>query len=163
MKLNKKKIGTSKAAGEALVCYMLARHGWLPVNVNGGVSNMPNIDLIAFRDGKQVNIQVKAAVGKDWTMFAGRAKDNHGYFNSKPGPKADYAVCVSLEPNSVAAICYVMPVRVAERLARREVRLHMQKPKKGKQGRAAKRSLNFPVWIKNAKLKVWREKWDALG
>lgn len=158
MKLDKDKIGTSKAAGEALACYKLARRGWLPVNVNSGVSNMPNLDLIAFKGKRQVTIQVKAAVGKGWTMFSGRAKPEGGYFNTKPGPKAEFAVCIRLEPESDEAVCYVMPIKTAERLSRQLVREHMKKPKRD----GGARELNFPVWIKDTKLAKWREAWHLL-
>lgn len=158
MRLDKDKLGTSKAAGEALVCYKLARYGWLPVNANSGVANMPNLDVIALKGERRVTIQVKAAVGKGWTMFAGRAKPNGGYFNTKPGPKADYVVCVRLEPGSDDAVCFVMPVEKAEELACQLVSDHMAKPKRNGQSR----ELNFPVWIKDNVLEEWREAWNKL-
>ena len=53
----------SKAAGESYVTYKLARKGWMAVNANSGVANMPNVDLIGLRHDKRITIQIKAANG----------------------------------------------------------------------------------------------------
>jgi hypothetical protein len=158
MRINKSTHITSKIAGETLISYKLARRGWAPISANSGYANFPNLDLIALKLGKRITIQVKAAVGQGWVMFAGRAKANGPYFNGKEGEKADFIVCVRLEPDTDDADCYVMPADIAENLAQEHVRAHLAKPKRD----GSARELNFPVWIKQPVIARWHDAWDVL-
>jgi len=158
MRINKSTHITSKVAGETLVSYKLARRGWTPISANSGYANFPNLDLIALKLGKRITIQVKAAVGRGWVMFSGRAKAAGKYFNGKDGERADFIACVRLEPDKDDADCYVMPADVAESLAQEHVRMHLAKPKRD----GSARELNFPVWIKQHAIVQWRDAWEIL-
>jgi len=89
----------SKAAGEALVTYKLSRRGWLVVNTNSGVQNMPNFDLIAMKDDRRVTVQVKSGRDKNKVPLSGVYRENGIYFNTKEGPKADVVAFVRLSPD----------------------------------------------------------------
>ena len=82
----------SRAAGESYVAYKLARNGWMAVNANSGVANMPNVDLICLRDKKRIAVQVKSAKADKSIMLAGTYKADGVYFNAKEGPKADFGL-----------------------------------------------------------------------
>lgn len=152
----------SRSAGEAYVAYMLARHGWLAVNANGG-SNMPNVDIVALKGNKRITLQVKAAKADKSIPLAGTFKPDGKYFNTKDGPKADFVVAVMLPRDvKIAPACYIFPAKSANRIANKIGRSIAGKPKRD----GSKKSLTFPIWLKG-KDRDYAEKftvaWDKLG
>lgn len=131
----------SKAAGEAIVVYKLSRQGWLVVNANSGIQNIPNFDLIAMKGKRNLRIQVKAARGNSHVPLAGKYKLEGRYFNTKKGERADVVAFVALGTDDRYNIFFV-PVNIANRLTRKlgdgEAK---QKKKRGS-------SLNFPLWCR---------------
>jgi len=154
----------SRAAGEALVVYRLARLGWRAMNANVGFSNMPNLDLVALKGAWRVGIQVKAATADDNVPLAGAYRPEGRYFNAKEGPLADFVVAVQLHrPEKArnlrrAETCYVLPVAEANRVA---VDFGVERARKLKRDGTV-RSANFPIWIPAAELAGYCETWDLI-
>ncbi len=131
----------SKAAGEALVTYKLSRRGWLVINANSGVQNMPNFDLIAMRGDDRVTIQVKAAKSRTHCPLSGTYRPDGMYFNSKDGPKADVIAFVRLGEVDEGEV-YLVPVEEANSIAKELGDYHAaRKASKGS-------SLRFPIWCR---------------
>lgn len=152
----------SKAAGESYVTYRLAREGWLAVNANSGVANMPNVDLIALKGDKRVTIQIKSAKANRAIPLAGNYKPDGVYFNAKTGPKADFVIAALIHRDKVATpTCYVFPVAVANKVAQTHGRELADTPKRD----GSVRSMTFPIWLKgDAVLAVadYGEAWGLL-
>ena len=152
----------SKAAGESYVTYKLARNGWMAVNANSGVANMPNLDLIGLRHDKRITIQIKAAKADKSIPLAGSYKADGVYFNTKEGPKADFVVSVMIPRDGAASpTCYVFPVDVANRLAQEYGDNWAKVPKRD----GTKRSTTFPIWLKGDATSLatnYREAWGLL-
>ena len=154
----------SRAAGEALVVYRLARLGWRAMNANVGFANMPNLDLVALKGACRVGIQVKAATADDNVPLAGAYRPEDRYFNAKEGPLADFVVAVQLHRPAKAQslgraeTCYVLPVAEANRVA---VDFGVARVRKLKRDGTA-RSANFPIWIPAAELAGYCEAWSLM-
>ena len=154
----------SRAAGEALVVYRLARRGWRAVNANAGFSNMPNLDLIALKEERRITIQVKGATADDNVPLAGSYRPDGRYFNAKEGPPADFVVAVQLHRPAKAELmglgeaCFVLPVDEANRIAREFGEARVRKLKRD----GSARSPNFPIWIHASELTQYREAWQLL-
>lgn len=132
----------SKAAGESLVAYKLSRRGWLVVNANSGVQNMPNFDLIAMKEDRRVTIQVKAAKSGDQIPMAGIYREDGRYYNAKDGPKADVVAMVRLDPKGEDDDVFFVPIEEANDIAREYGDAHaIHKRERGS-------SLNFPMWAR---------------
>ena len=131
----------SKAAGESFVTYRLSRKGWLVINANSGVQNMPNFDLIAMKDDRRVTVQVKTGRDPSHISMAGTYREDGIYFNTKDGPKADVVAFVRLDPSGKDDVFFV-PVRrantIAKALANSEAKIK----------RARGSSLHFPIWAR---------------
>lgn len=151
----------SRAAGEAYVSYSLARFGWLAVNTNVGL-NMPNVDIVALKGKRLITIQVKAAKADKSVPLAGSFKADGTYFNSKIGPQADFVVAVAIPRKiEVVPVCYVFPVKAANKLAKKiGNRIAHTKKRDGSQ-----RSQTFPIWLKGKDRSLaddFRNKWEVL-
>ena len=132
----------SKAAGESLVVYKLSRRGWLVVNANSGVQNMPNFALIAMKEDRRVTIQVKAAKSGHQVPMAGIYREDGRYYNNKDGPKADVVAMVRLDPKGEDDDVFIVPTEEANDIAREYGDAHaIEKKKRGS-------SLNFPMWAR---------------
>jgi hypothetical protein len=133
---------TAGMLGENIAINELLWHGWLPVNVNVGLRNAPNIDIIAARGDKSVHIQVKASADKANDIIeVGRGMKDR-FFNAKNGPLAHFVVFLKIRaPDDYE--CYVVPVDVAEKEVSRCYHAWNKTPKRD----GAKRSENFPAMI----------------
>ncbi len=132
----------SKAAGESLVTYRLSRRGWLVVNANSGVQNMPNFDLIAMKDDHRITVQVKTGRHGFQVALAGNYREDGQYFNTKDGPAADVIAFVRLDPNEEEDDVFFVPVDVANEITRQLAEAGAEE----KRSRGS--STRFPVWCR---------------
>ena len=123
--------------GEIDVRRELAAEGWLTINTNTEKGNFPNVDLIAARHDSVHRIQVKTTNGEEGShrhcLYLGRAegwlKNKTPFFNNKNGIlKADIVVLVlALRERSRFV---VLPVALAEKIARADVEEWSEVPKR---------------------------------
>jgi hypothetical protein len=132
----------SKAAGESLVAYKLSRRGWLVVNANSGVQNMPNFDLIAMKEDRRVTVQVKTAKSPHSVSMAGVYREDGQYYNTKDGPTADVVSLVRLDPTGEDDDVFFLSAKKANYIARE----YGEARSIGKRKRGS--SLNFPMWVR---------------
>jgi hypothetical protein len=120
--------------GEAIVTTALAWHGWIVRSLNAGMP-CPNADLVAIKGKARVTLQVKAAPHPRhdrirWLFLAGGRPRTEGrrFFNvSATDIQADYVAFVSYESEKSWQV-FVVPVRVAEDIARKRLSELMSRP-----------------------------------
>jgi Holliday junction resolvase-like predicted endonuclease len=142
----------TKAICENLVINELLRKGWHVVNLNA-INNTPNADLIAIKNKNRITIQVKGMDGNEDKSFRHHVTFSRvcteyldhqiPFFNAKKSPvKADYFVGVTQTKDGRATFL-VMPVREAERVARKIASWWGAVPKRD----GSKRSGNFASMV----------------
>lgn len=126
------------ALGENIIINELLYRGWLAQNLNISINNAPNVDVIALKEDKKVNIQVKAAsLSQPDVRTSHGKKDN--FLNGKEGPLADFVIFVRIENPKIYDV-YVVPVEIAEKEISRCYHLWLERPKLD----GSKRSEKFP-------------------
>lgn len=130
--------------GEIDVRRELAAEGWLTINTNTEKGNFPNVDLIAAKGTEARAIQVKASNAEKGShshcLFMGRGQgwltNQTPFYNSKPGPLR-CSVVVLVHAARLRSRFVVLPVAVAEYLARALVEEWHRAPKRDGQQRSA--------------------------
>jgi hypothetical protein len=167
--------------GEIDVRRELAAEGWLTINTNTEKGNFPNVDLIAAKGTESRAIQVKTSDAEKGShshcLYLGRAQgwltDQTPFFNSKPGP-LQCSVVVLVHAHRSRSRFVVLPVGLAERLARASVEEWYRIPKLDGAQRSAgfDARLPFTRLLKNARpihtrlqqtLLAFEDRWDVLG
>lgn len=143
----------------------LAAEGWLTINTNTEKGNFPNVDLIAIEGNVARGIQVKTTNAESGShrhyLFLGRGErwltDQTPFFNSKPGPiKANIVVLVHAKRKGSRFI--VLPVGLAEILARINVEQWFETPKAD----GTARSAGFDARIPFVRLQAKPRKYDEI-
>ncbi|MBP6014328.1 MAG: hypothetical protein KBA31_19015 [Alphaproteobacteria bacterium] len=130
--------------GEIDVRRELAAEGWLTINANTERGNFPNVDLVATRGIEARSIQVKTSNAERGShahcLFMGRAQgwleSETPFYNSKTGPLR-CSVVVLVHASRARSRFVVLPVAVAEHIARRLVEEWRRVPKRDGQVRSA--------------------------
>lgn len=166
--------------GEIEVRRELAAEGWLTINTNTEKGNFPNVDLIAVRGDFARHIQVKTTNGESGShrthMFLGRGeawlKDRTPFFNTKTGPFS-VSVVVLVNAKRRESRFVVLPVAIAEQIARLHVENWYQVPKRDGQVRSAGFDARIPFIRNKASLMpvevfcrdvllFFEDRWDVL-
>lgn len=131
--------------GEIDVRRELAAEGWLTINTNTEKGNFPNVDLIAARDQEAQHIQVKSTSGEaggshSHCLNLGHAQgwllNREPFFNNKRGVlKSSVVVLVNVRRRQSRFV--VLPVALAEKIARAHAKEWFGIPKKDGTGRSA--------------------------
>lgn len=149
------------ALGENLITNELLFRNWIPQNLNNSVSNAPNVDIVALKDHKKINIQVKTASLSQPDVRIGHGKKDN-FLNSKDGPLADYIAFVRIESPKVYEV-YIVPADIAEEEVKRCYHLWLERPKLD----GSQRSEKFPshIYFKHNKNRPdesgYAEKWQC--
>lgn len=130
--------------GEIDVRRELAAEGWLTINTNTEKGNFPNVDLIAAKGTEARAIQVKTSNAERGShahcLFMGRAQgwleNETPFYNSKPGPLR-CSVVVLVHASRARSRFVVLPVAVAEQIARKDVEDWQGVPKRDGASRSA--------------------------
>lgn len=166
--------------GEIEVRRELAAEGWLTINTNTEKGNFPNVDLIAVKGDSARHIQVKTTNGESGShrthMFLGRGeawlKDRTPFFNTKSGPfSAGVVVLVNAKRKGSRFV--ILPVAIAEQLARIHVENWYRIPKRDGQVRSAGFDARIPFIRNKASLLpvevfcrdvllLFEDRWDVL-
>lgn len=166
--------------GEIDVRRELAAEGWLTINTNTEKGNFPNVDLIAAKGTEARAIQVKTTNGEKGShtdcLYMGHAVNwltkKTPFFNSKTGPLRCSVVVMVLAFRQRSRFV-VLPVGLAERIARADVDAWYDVPKrdgsKRKEGfharpqftRLRKNSRPLAVLIQKTLL-AFEDRWDVL-
>lgn len=132
--------------GEIDVRRELAAEGWLTINTNTEKGNFPNVDLIAAKGVEARGIQVKTTDAEKGShshcLFMGRAEgwlsSRTPFYNAKSGPLR-CSVVVLVHASRVRSRFVVLPVGLAEQLARAVVEHWYKIPRRD----GAQRSAGF--------------------
>lgn len=167
--------------GEIDVRRELAAEGWLTINTNTEKGNFPNVDLIAAKGTEARGIQVKTSDAEKGShshcLFMGRGQGwlsgRTAFYNSKSGPLR-CSVVVLVHAQRMRSRFVVLPVALAERLARASVEDWYRVPKKD----GAQRSAGFDARPQFTKLRknpmplepliqstllAFEDRWDVLN
>jgi hypothetical protein len=132
--------------GEIDVRRELAAEGWLTINTNTEKGNFPNVDLIAAKGTEARAIQVKTTDAEkgshSYCLFMGRGQgwltNKTPFYNSKSGPLR-CSVVVLVHAQRLRSRFVVLPVALAEHLARGMVEAYYRMPMRD----GAQRSAGF--------------------
>ena len=106
--------------GELHATLKLMLGGWHVNNLNGDATNMPNSDLLAYRnDGKSLFISVKATNNIDEVRLTNTGIEGAQIFNMKKGgPPANFVMFIT-GANSLSPRFFTLPIDSAECLFKR--------------------------------------------
>lgn len=167
--------------GEIDVRRELAAEGWLTINTNTEKGNFPNVDLIAAMGQQSRAIQVKTTNGEhglhSHCMYLGRAEgwltSRTHFFNRKDGPLSA-SVVVLVNAKRIRSRFVVLPVALAEKMARISVEQWYSVPKKDGKVRSAGFDARLPFTrlkqnspevdqFLQTTLMAFEDRWDILN